>query len=138
MTIYGMLVVDPNWANHDSVEIGKATLLHHKDRLVPGTRVLIYIDAPVQAVVAEAEITGGIHETEADAPPMRGAKQTVTGTYSVPLKLLRLKGQIAPITLNQLHMILGSGFSVFGETWLPLRADQYEAVTADWHKEKTP
>ncbi|MFN8560137.1 MAG: hypothetical protein U0703_00510 [Anaerolineae bacterium] len=118
MTAYGILVTDTTWANHDSVEIDKAARLRHQDRLVDGTKALIYVRAPVDALVAEAEVTGDIVEIETEptdpafnpaipanlrseraierieteAAPTPAVTQEVANTYRVPLKLVRLKG----------------------------------------------
>lgn len=158
MTDYGILITDTSWANHDSVEIDKTAHLRHKDRLVDGTKALIFAQAPVNAIVAEAEITGDIIETdtppsdpafnpaipanlrservieriETETAPAPPATQEMANTYGVPLKLVRLKGQTTPIPLNHLREILGSDFSVFDETWIPLSKAQYKQITAVW------
>jgi hypothetical protein len=68
---YGILVVDPGWHDTETVTIEKAAYLRHRDAIHSGSRLLIYIDEPISAVVAEAEATGGIvpvgHEDEAGA-----------------------------------------------------------------------
>ncbi len=165
MTAYGILLVDTSWANNDSVEIDKATEMRHKDRLVEGTKALIYVRAPVDAVVAEAEVTGDIVETdgtppdpafnpaipanlrservidriETEAAPPAAATgvQNVANTLHVPLKLVRLKGQTEPIPLSRLRALFGSDFSVFDETWIPLSRTQYDAILAAWKKGKS-
>jgi hypothetical protein len=163
LTAYGILLVDTSWANHDSVEIDKTAHLRHKDRLVEGTKALIYIREPVDAIIAEAEITGDIIETETDPPdpafnpaipanlhsereierleteadPLTAVtgNQVMAKTYYVPLKVVRLKGQTPPIPLARLQTILGSDFSVYDETWIPLTEKQYRAVAALWSME---
>lgn len=156
MTEYGILLVDTSWTNHETVVINKASALHHQKRLAEGTKALIYVREPVDAVVAEAEITGSVIETEAEAAPnptIAGSthlesaaftadadtppvalheRRDLEHTYRVPLKIVRLKGQTPQIPINRLQTALGSGFSVFDETWIPLSKAQYEAVTALW------
>jgi len=56
--------------------------------------------------------------------------------YQVPLKIVRVKGQIAPIPLSRLRTILGSDFSVFDETWIPLSEAQYSEISALWDPKK--
>ena len=158
MTAYGILITDTTWANHDTVEIDKAARLRHQDRLVDGTKALIYVRAPVDALVAEAEVTGDIVEIETEptdpafnpaipanlrseraierieteAAPTPAVTQEVANTYRVPLKLVRLKGQTPPIPMSRLQTILGSDFSVYDETWIPLSKAQYNQITALW------
>jgi hypothetical protein len=57
---YGILVVDPGWNDTETVTIEKAAYLRHRDTITKGSRLLIYIDEPISAVVAEAEATGEI------------------------------------------------------------------------------
>jgi len=158
MTSYGILITDTSWANHDSVEIDKTARLRHQDRLVEGAKALIYVRAPVSAVVAEAEITGDVIELETPPPdpafnpaipaslrservidrietetaPSNPAHQEMANSYRVPLRLMRLKGQTPSIPLNRLHTILGSDFSAYDETWIPLSKAEYERITVIW------
>lgn len=146
MATYGLLVVDTNWTNESSVQVDKTTHLRHQHELVEGAKALIYVRHPVDAVVAEAELTGNVIEMETDleeaalnpnVPENSGAvtpSQVMEKTFLVPLKVLRLKGQTEPLHINQLQMILGSDFTVFDETWLPLNKAQYEALVALWEK----
>ena len=158
MTPYGILLVDTSWNNDDSVQIEKATHLRHSPHLVAGAKALIYVREPLDAIVAEAEITGKVIETETEAPdpafnsaipaelrqeraisrsgsevapPVR-PPQPLEHTFLVPLSHLRLKGQVAPIPLPRLRVLLGSDFSVFDETWIPLTEAQYQQVAAEW------
>ena len=160
MNTYGILLVDTSWANDDSVRIDKMTSLHHRDHLVKGAHALIYMRAPVEAIVAEAVVTGSI--VEQDEPPelsfnpaipenlhmeREGAllEDEIAGisaapltemakTYAVPLRVTRRKEHTPPIPLSRLRLILGSDFSVFDETWMRLSADQYRVIVAVWEK----
>ncbi|MCZ2097537.1 MAG: hypothetical protein LC121_14980 [Anaerolineae bacterium] len=115
----------------------------------------MYVRAPVDAVVAEATLTGAVIETDGippdpafnpaipanlrservinrieteTAPPTVTGSQSVANIYRVPLRVDRLKGQTPPIPLARLRMILGSDFSVFDETWIPLSRAQYRQI----------
>ncbi|MEP7293031.1 MAG: hypothetical protein ABI835_14710 [Chloroflexota bacterium] len=160
MTTYGLLLVDTSWANNDSVQIDKTTHLRHKDRLIEGAKALIYVREPVDAVVAEAEVTGKVIETESaphdpafnpaipanlrlereidrieaeTAPPSSiSPNLTLANNFHLPLQITRLKGQSEPIPLNRLRMLLGSDFSVYDETWIPLSEAQYAQITGEW------
>lgn len=155
MTGYGILVVDTGWTNQNSVQIEKTTHLRHKDHLIEGAQALIYVRHPVDAIVAQAELTGQVIQMEtepeaaaldpavsesagSDHEPEPGAaiplNQALEKTFLLPLKLVRLKGQTEPIHINQLQIILGSDFTVFDETWIPLNEAQYEAILALWEK----
>lgn len=151
MSSYGILISNPDWANQAMIEIEKATYLHHQQALDSGTKTLIYLREPVDAVVASAEITGAPIETDSAAPDMEGGQvehmraeaapptssaQALAHAYYVPLKITRLKGQTPPISLNRLQKTLGGEFSVYDETWIPLSREQYEAITADWDEEQ--
>lgn len=57
---YGILVVDPGWNDTETVTIEKAAYLRHRETIHSGSRLLIYIDEPISAIVAEAEATGEI------------------------------------------------------------------------------
>ena len=144
MTPYGILLVDTSWENNNSAQIDKATHLRHKNRLVEGAKALIYVREPVSAIVAEAELSGSVIQTETPPPdpafnpaipanlrsereierieteaaPQPTTSAAMEKTFTVPLHLLRLKGQIAPLPLNRIQMVLGSDFSVFDETWI--------------------
>ena len=164
MTSYGLLLVDTSWTNQNKVEIDKTTHIRHRDRLIEGAKALIYVRAPIDAVVAEAEIAGDIIETETmppdpdfnpsipanvhlerelndihsktDPPAPISGNQTVANTFHVPLNVTRMKGHTAQIPLSRLQTILGSDFSVYDETWIPLEKADYEAITALWSKEQ--
>ncbi|MBI1257742.1 MAG: hypothetical protein GC204_09750 [Chloroflexi bacterium] len=153
MTNYGILLVDTSWSNQNTAQIEKATFLRHKDLIGKGTQALIYMREPIDAIVAEAEITSDVIETEAELmdqsnlPISRDTQQSQTvgepligvpnvgmaNDFHVPLKLIRPKGeQTKPIALATLKSILGTDFSVFDETWIPLSEDQYNEVIALW------
>lgn len=155
MTNYGILLVDINWTNDDSVQIEKTTHLRHQDHLVEGAKALIYVRDPVDAVVAEAELTGKVIQLENEPEDVAinpvvpvstssgrvdaveplvnvGMQQPVEKTFRVPLKVVRLKGQSEPIPFNRLQTILGSDFTVFDETWIPLNEPEYQAIVALW------
>lgn len=136
MTTYGILLVDISWSNQDMVEIEKATFLRYKDQLMRGTRALLYVREPVDAVVAEAEMTSAVieHETASQGVSVPASGAEMANTYHAPLRVTRLKGQTEPITLNRLRVILGADFSVFDETWIPLSEAQYEQIVAFWNK----
>ena len=160
MTPYGILLVDTSWENSDSAQIDKTCYLRHKDRLIEGAKALIYMSEPVSAIIAEAEITGSIIETETPPPdpafnpaipanlrsereierieteaaPPPSTAQPMEKTFRVPLRLLRLKGQTAPIPLTRLQVLLGNEFSVYDETWVPLSEVQYAQIVALWEK----
>lgn len=163
MTPYGILLVDTSWENSDSVQIDKTTHVRHKNRLVKGAKALIYMREPVSAIVAEAELSGSVIQTEtpppdaafnpaipanlrsereierieAEAAPQPTTSATMEKTFTIPLKLVRLKGQVAPLSLNRIQMVLGSDFSVFDETWIPLNESQYREIIALWEKTQT-
>ncbi len=160
MTPYGILLVDTSWENQTSVQIEKATHLRHSDTLVAGAKALIYVREPVDAVVAEAQITGSVIEAESESPdpafnpaipadlrqqrevarsgsevaPQPHLSQPFEHTFLVPLNPIRLKGQVIPIPLTRLRLLLGSDFSVYDETWIPLSEAQYQQVAAEWDK----
>ncbi|HVU10525.1 MAG TPA: hypothetical protein VHD90_04575 [Phototrophicaceae bacterium] len=136
MTIYGILLVDSDWSNDNLTQIEKAAYLSHSDELITGTQVLVYIREPVDAIIAEAELTGDIIETETEPPNNTPGSKELAKTYLVPLKITRLKGHIPIIPLTRLKLILGADFSVFDETWIPLGADQYQQITTLWEKPK--
>ncbi len=164
MSPYGILIVDTSWLNHDSVEIDKTAYLRHQDKLIKGAHALIFVREPIDAVVAEAEITGDIIQTETqppdpyfnpsipanihlerelneihsqtDASIAANNNQVMAKTYRVPLNITRMKGQTPQIPLTHLQKILGSDFSVFDETWIALSKKQYDTITTEWTKEQ--
>src|SRR4051812_47001487 len=100
MTAYGILLVDTSWVNNDSVEIDKTTHLRHKDRLIEGTRALIYVRAPIDAVVAEAELTGEIVESET-LPPDPGFNPSIPATVYAERVIDKIEaGDTPPATLS--------------------------------------
>lgn len=147
MTTYGLLIVDTNWTNDEKVEIGKTTHLRHKNDLVEGAKAMVYVRHPVDAIVAEVELTGGVIQEE-NAPEettlnpaaaersgnVLSPSQLMEKTYSVPIRALRLKGQCEPLPINRVQKVLGSDFTVFDETWMPLTQAQYETLAALWEK----
>ena len=154
MTTYGILLVEPSWANQDTAQIEKTAFLRHQNHLGMNTKALIYMREPIDAVVAEAEITSDVIETEAELidqaemltnravddtqimkrPPLiLHPGSEVAHDFHVPLKLIRPRGaQTPPLPLSQLKTILGADFSVFDETWIPLSEDQYNEIIALW------
>jgi len=160
MTPYGILLVDTSWENSDFAQIDKTTHLRHKNRLIEGAKALIYVREPVSAIVAEAELSGSVIQTETPPPdpafnpaipanlrserevarieteaaPPPTTAQPMEKTFTIPLRLLRLKGQVAPLPLNRIQLVLGSDFSVYDETWIPLSEAQYREIVALWEK----
>lgn len=163
MTPYGILLVDTSWEGSNSAQIDKTTYLRHKNQLIEGAKTLIYVREPVSAIVAEAELTGSVIETETPPPDpafnpaipasLRSEReieriatenalppataQPMENTFIVPLRLLRLKGQTTPIPFARLQLALGSDFSVFDETWIPLSAAHYRQIVGFWEKAQT-
>jgi hypothetical protein len=136
MTTYGILLVDTSWSNEDTVEIEKTTFLRYGDQLNAGTKVLLYVREPVDAIVAEAELSSAVieHETASQgvSVPSQGAE--MAHTYHAPLHVMRMKGQTEPIPLNRLQSVLGSDFSVYDEPWIPLAETQYWQIVALWDR----
>lgn len=164
MTAYGILLVNTSWSNEDLIQIDKTTHLRHRERLVEGTQALIYVREPVDALVAEATITAPVLETETEPrdPAFNPAipanlrlereidrvrsetepsgsltpNHGLEKTFRVPLAVTRYKGRVEPIPLNRIQALLGSDFSVFDETWIPLTETQYEQLVALWEQKE--
>ena len=136
MTTCGILLVDTSWANEETIEIEKATALRYGEQLVEGTKVLLYLREPVDAIVAEAELSSAVieHETAAEGVSLQAPGTEMANTYHAPLRVTRMKGQVAPIPLNRLQSILGGEFSVYDEPWIPLDEAQYGQIVALWDK----
>lgn len=160
MTTYGILVVDPTWHDQSSTTLDKATVQHHRQTLTQGARVLIYAKEPIDALVAEAVISGDLIETETVPPDPafnpaipanlrseRGLEalstpdnppDPITGTrhfgknYRVPLDVTRPKMITPPIPLHRLKALLGEGFSIMDVEWIPLTPETYAALTQEW------
>lgn len=156
MTNYGILVVDNTWRDHDTATLDKATYQHFGVEMTPGSRALVYVKEPVDAIVAEVEIAGEPAEVETTPPdpalhpPPPGSERTEHGidqinpagttteptesgqrfgmAYRVPLRLLRSKSTTQPIPLTRIKALLGSGFAVFDDEWIPLNERDYRAV----------
>src|SRR5262245_3219071 len=121
MPTYGILLVDTSWSNDNTAQIEKDAFTRHKAEIGADTIALIYMREPIDAVVAEAEITSNVIEAEAEllqradaganaladvpadrdaqiAPtmvtsiPNRTPNLGVAHEFHVPLKVLRLKG----------------------------------------------
>ncbi len=159
MTTYGILVVDPAWDDQTSAPLDKATVQHNRAALGAGTHALIYVREPVEALVAEAILTGGISEIDSappDAHPAptipatnteRGLNVTSTPTnapsapeeqqsfgvnYRVPLEIKRHRLLTAPIPLSRIKVTLGAGFAVFDDEWIPLDEADYHTLVREW------
>jgi hypothetical protein len=160
MTTYGILVVEPTWHDHDTATLDKSAYLRWGKQLQPGTRALIYVKAPISAIVAEAEIAGEMIETET-APPdpafnpaidanlrsqqvMRDVTtperqpDPITGeqqfgkAYRIPLKIMRAKAVTPQITETMIQQRLTRAFSTFDESWIPLDEADYHKLVAAW------
>ncbi len=136
MTNYGILPVDNDWSNDSLTQIEKAAYLSHSDELITGTQALIYLREPVDAIIAEAELTGDIIETKTEPRNPDLSAEELANTYLVPLKITRLRGHVPVIPLARLKLIFGEDFSVFDETWIPLSAEHYQQITALWEQAK--
>jgi hypothetical protein len=153
MTTYGILIIDTSWSNQNTAQIEKTAFLRYQSLIGKGAKALIYMREPVDAVVAEAEVTSNVIETEAellnhaelpvnrdnsqarmtDEPILTTLNVGIADDFHVPLNLLRTKGpQTPPISLERLKTILGKNFSVYDETWIPLSEDQYNEIIAIW------
>lgn len=163
MTRYGILVVDPAWRDQTSAVLDKATVQHHRKELVNGTHALIYVKEPVEAIVAEAVVSGDLLEldtappdptstipvalaanterglniqtTPENPPDPIGSKHEFGVNYAVPLEVKRPKLLTTPISINRIKALLGEDFAVFDEEWLPLNEADYRKLTSEWTAE---
>lgn len=160
MATYGILIVEPTWRDQTTADLDKQTVQHHRSTLVNGAHALIYVQAPVDAIVGEAEIHGDLVETETVPPdpalnPAIGANlrsekaldlmsspdnppDPLTGVrrfgknYRIPLRIIRSKMVTQPIPINRIKALLGDGFETFDEQWIPLHEDDYRLLVREW------
>lgn len=148
MTDHGILVVQPNWHEGQPLAIDKTTYQHHQDTFRAGTRMLLYMKEPTDAIIGEAEVTAEPVHPDADpnspiasaagplahdstAPAPGGIDQRA---FEIPYTMAHLKAQTTPIALNRIHTRIGSDFSVFDEEWIPLTETQYQALIEEWER----
>jgi len=160
MTTYGILLVDPTWRDQTSASLEKTTVQHHRKSITPGTHALIYAQEPIDAIVAEAVISGELVETETAPPdpslnppiyanvrsahaidvmstpenppdPITG-KQEFGKNYRVPLDVTRPKTITTPIPLNRIKALLGESFDTVDEEWIPLKEEEYQLLVGEW------
>jgi hypothetical protein len=150
--------VQPGWKEGEAAAIDKSTYQHHGGSLQRGTRLLIYVKEPVDAIVGEGEAAGAASQTEAqreepDVVPANtaspdlpvanqspeqalksGGQSVDHRTYKLPYRVIRSKAETRQIPLTRVRTLIGSEFSVFDEEWIPLTEEQYNALIQEWER----
>jgi hypothetical protein len=164
MTALGILVVQSDWRPGAPAIIDKTTYQHHGEAFQPGTRFLVYVREPVDAIVAESEVTGAAFQSEAN-PDIAASNQAmqanehvqqsspvtdtetsvprmaVTGidqrAFEIPYQLAQSRIASPKLHLDAIQARLGSDFSVFDEEWIPLTEAQYNTLIEEWERNKS-
>lgn len=158
MTAFGILVVQPGWKEGEAAAIDKTTYQYHGESLQTGTRLLIYVKEPVDAIVGEGEAAGAVSHQEAEreepdilppntaSPDLPSAQQSPEGavksggqavdhrTYTLPYRVIRSRAETRLIPLTRVRALIGSEFSVFDEEWISLTEEQYSALIQEWER----
>ena len=163
MTALGILVVQSDWRPGAPALIDKTTYQHHGDSFQSGTRFLVYVREPVDAIVAEGEITGETFQKQSEAKtialdperttsehvqrsstasPESGAPGAAESgidlrTFEIPYQVVHTRIARPKLALGTIQARLGSDFSVFDEEWIPLTDEQYNTLTDEWERNKS-
>ncbi len=134
MANYAITVVPADWEPDQVIGFSEAAYKTWRDKIKPGTRVLIYKGDPVNAIVGEAEVLGAFARL-ADWPQTTIKKRPLTATgeaasHVMPLQMLYMRADANRIPYGQVReRITDPAFP--NVEWLPIEEDDYH-VLANW------
>jgi hypothetical protein len=132
MSYYAIAVVAPEWTPENPLAFTEAGYNRWKESIEPGTRVLIFKAAPVNALVAEGEVhdTHFLHLTEwpmANVGEFLKSGDGEIATYVLPIRILYTRENIE-IPLETIHQYVDAPQFPHQE-WLPIDLNAYNALT---------
>ncbi len=126
---YAVAVVPPTWEPEFSLGFSSSSYEHWHDKIEPGTRVLVYKDDPVNAIVAEAVVQDNAFVALADLPEENRSSLFVQdghqADYALPLRVTYVYPQRHYVAQAQL-----SGFMDEPnlDGWIPVNDEIYRAL----------
>lgn len=136
MSNYGIKLVWASWHDEDVVGFSDKAKKKWQDRIVQGTRMLIYETSSkregyntrgVMAIVGEVEVKETWKQAEGKTTP------TTEHNNPVGVCIIRRRAEVPPIPLERIrHIIADDKFPYQGQAWKPLTEEQYQALIAEW------
>jgi hypothetical protein len=129
---YAIATVPEDWTTENPLGFSEAAYEKWNRSIEPGTRVLIFKGAPVNAVIAEAVVPDNVFQKISDWPQqdMHSVPRTAIGeaaTYILPLRVLFTHGSQQHVPLASVREALGDE-DFMGKEWLPIDHTTYDRL----------
>lgn len=133
MPQYALAVVPADWDNEKPLLFSEVQYQDIRDKLEPGTRVLLYRNDPEDAVIGLAQVHSGAFQKTSEWPQQNLGNINASDpaqAYALPLEVVfRLHTKDAQVSGERVREVLDdSGFPHGGERWRVLTPEQYNAV----------
>lgn len=133
MSHYAIAVVPPDWTPEKPLAFSEADYNRWRDTVQAGTRVLIFKTAPINALIAEAEVHDQIflHLTEWPMANVGEFLKTSSGeiaTYVLPIRILYDRDDTIQIPLATVRQAVDDP-QFPQQAWLPIEQPAYSALT---------
>lgn len=131
---YALAVLPAGWDLEKPLTFSRAQYQDIREKVDPGTRLLLYRPAPEDAVIAQAQVHGTFLETSEWPEENLGSIDASDPgqAYLLPIEVVfRLHGPEATISGDRVREVLEDpGFPHGGERWRLLTPEQYNALRA--------
>jgi hypothetical protein len=129
---FGIIQVPADWTSDSIVGFDEETYHLMKDQIQPGTRLLLYKPAPVNAIMAEADILINRFERVEDWKGINNSQAPKTSRgkpaqYVLPLRILYTHHGADQVPLD--HILDQLDLNALPSTdWIPLSSNEYNGL----------
>jgi hypothetical protein len=127
---YAIAIVPPSWESDHSLGFSSSSYEAWHEKIEPGTRVLIYKDEPVNAIIAEAVVQDDAFIPLANLPEENRSRLLTSdgqqADYALPLRITFIYPQRHYVPQEQLAEFV-SEKKLNG--WIPINDETYRALS---------
>jgi hypothetical protein len=134
MPAFALKVVPGSWEIEQPLPFTEAEYQLHRDKMEPGTRVVIYQGAPVNGVVAEGQVNQSFIHVDEWKDSLAVNLRQKNYPHLLPVQILYQRaGPAAVMPLARVREILGdTEFPRPGQEWIVLENQQYHLLIQGW------
>jgi hypothetical protein len=136
MSQYAIRVIASDWELEQPLPFSEEGYQRWRDEIEAGTRVVLYQSAPVNAIVAEGQVSGIFVKLdewpESTRERIPGSVAGTQAAYALPLQILYRRGPTAYIPLEHIREHLDENFPESALEWLPIEKMAYHEFTRDF------
>jgi hypothetical protein len=132
MVQFGIIQVPASWTSDQVVGFDEETYALMKDQIQAGTQLLIYKPAPVNAIIAQADVIMNRFERMSDWQNINNSQPPLTSRgkpagYILPLRILMTLHGDQQIPLDYILDTLDLN-ALPAMEWIPLSASEYNGL----------